>query len=191
MRTNHVNTRDPEPGLVTKLLRSRLGNVLLVCNLLFMVRAELRTYWYFTFGDEYGYRFPFAIRSFGESPLFMLFHLAHLPTWAVVWAAEWLIAPFVTGVDYATRAAAETALFVVLASLQWLVVGHVVERWRAARLPAFDPRGPLALGRPADTGVPRLLSAAAPSFAWSTPEPAWTRRPVRPARAVRRRSASR
>lgn len=167
MTADDVETRAAEPGWLSNLLHGRLGNVLLVVNLLFIARAEIIAYWSIEPWD--GYVFPFGLRAFSLPLVCMLYHLVHLPAWLVVWVLGWLVEPFRSIVDITTRSDLTSAAFVVVASMQWLVVGFLFERWRASAPRPYWPDASFYIARPP------LLTSPVPSVEIvvdTAPEPA-------------------
>jgi len=149
MSINDVERRDPEPGIASSILRGRLGNVLLACNLLFVVRAEVIAYGFAWFEDDawFGDRYvsPFALLPWRSPILYALFHFLNAPAWAALMLLEWIAPSSAIGVSSSTQSALETAAFVVLSSAQWLVVGYLVTRWRERRSKPFSIPRPIGL----------------------------------------------
>ena len=147
-----IERRNRFLGGAARVLRSRLGNILLGINVLciswwvvveWSLRPEIDGY-------PYCYRPPVVI---GIATV--VYALLATPTWVAIWLLGAVFYPLFLAVPSPHDDAITRAAFVLFSSVQWLLVGHYVESRRAKSpapplsvVPDAPPRshGPRPLG---------------------------------------------
>ena len=114
---------------VASARRSRLGNVLVIANALYLARSALLQYSFdcphtdcILVGD------PIDVFCCFAPPLTtVLYNLAHLPTWLALLFLEWVVQPGWDQLCMVTARHIEAALFVWVSCAQWLFAGAFLE----------------------------------------------------------------
>lgn len=140
-------TRESERRAFHRLSRSELGNALLVLNLAYIVRGFLMAWAMFPapMGCRFYYYWMYANEFTITSPVYALYNLVHAPTWCVLGILEWVLRPVLYAMDADIIHGLEHAGFVLVSSLQWLVVGHAMEIQVLGRELLFREPVPLSI----------------------------------------------
>ena len=110
-------------------LRSRLGNVLVIANALYLARSAL---------VQYSFDCPHTDCILVGDPIYfvcccspplatVLYNLAHVPSYLTVSFIEWLLQPGWDHLCIVTARHVEAAVFVWVSCVQWLLAGAFLE----------------------------------------------------------------
>jgi hypothetical protein len=147
--------------------RNRLGNALLIANLVLVGRAVVSESLLETgfIADAAGSGRIWPGLQLAEAFLGGLYVLASAPSWMIVNTICALGLPVIDFVDFSTRTDVGLALFVVVSSFQWLAIGNGWPRFAKAIKAAFC----LGSQEESDSIVPKAASPRMLDAAFVTP----------------------